>query len=85
MKAIILAAGEGLRLSPLTDDTPKCLLKVGDKTIIDHQIDSIKKCGLKDIVVVVGHCQDKLRSHLGGQVTYIESRSYEDTSSIFSL
>ena len=85
MKAIILAAGEGLRLSPLTDDTPKCLLKVGGKPIIDHQISAIKKCGLQDIVVVVGHCQEKLRAHLGGQVTFIENLSYQDTSSMFSL
>ena len=42
MKAIILAAGVSSRLYPLTYDIPKCLIKVGEKPIINHQLDSLK-------------------------------------------
>ena len=60
MKAIILAAGKATRLLPLTRDVPQCLLKVGDKTILGHQIRSLNKAGIKDIVVVTGYLSEKV-------------------------
>lgn len=59
MKAIILAAGKATRLLPLTKDTPQCLLKVGGKTILEHQIESLKKAGIEDILVITGYLSDK--------------------------
>ena len=54
MKAIILAAGQGSRLMPLTEDTPKCLLHLGDETILRHQIRQLAAAGFNEIVVVTG-------------------------------
>jgi choline kinase len=54
MKAVILSAGQGSRLLPLTAERPKCLLPLGSKTLIEWQIDALSRCGIDDIVVVVG-------------------------------
>jgi choline kinase len=84
-KAIILAAGVGSRLRPLTDDQPKCLLEVGGRPIIDHQLDALGRCGITDVIVVVGHCGDQVRRHLGNRVRYVENERYEHTNSLYSL
>ena len=55
MKAVILAAGVSRRLYPLTYDIPKCLIKVGEKPIINHQLDSLKNSGIDEIIIVVGY------------------------------
>ena len=54
MKAVILAAGVASRLRPLTNDTPKCLLKVGDKSILERTIDNLIKNKISDVIVVTG-------------------------------
>ena len=54
MKAIILSAGQGGRLLPLTESLPKCLLSIGEQTILAHQIQSLNQCGVSDITVVTG-------------------------------
>ena len=61
MKIIILAAGEGKRLRPLTDDKPKCLVKFNDKPIIDYIIDSVDKSSIDDIVIVDGYRRESLK------------------------
>ena len=53
MKAFILAAGVSRRLYPHTYNTPKCLLKVGNKPIIDYQMEAIKSLGITEISIVV--------------------------------
>lgn len=58
MKAIILAAGKGTRLLPLTKDIPVCLLDVAGKTILERQVDMLKLSGVSDIIVVAGHGGD---------------------------
>jgi choline kinase len=55
MKAIILSAGQGSRLLPLTEGRPKCLLPLGDKTLIEWQIWALTQSGVDDIAVVVGY------------------------------
>jgi choline kinase len=55
MKAIIVAAGPGSRLMPITDGKPKCLLEDGGKTILERALESLKDNGIKDIVVVRGY------------------------------
>lgn len=84
MKALILAAGEAKRLKPLTENKPKCLLKVGEKTIIDYQIESLIKNGISNVVVVTGFLAEKLESHLTKHhreisFTFIRSRDYYKT------
>lgn len=54
MKAIILSAGQGKRLLPLTERAPKCMLPVAGRPLISRQIDALLKCGVDDIAVVVG-------------------------------
>lgn len=71
MKAIILAAGRSPRLLPLTKDKPLSLLKINEKTVIEHQIESLKSSGIDEIVVVTGHCAEQLENALGEGVKYI--------------
>jgi len=54
-KAIIIAAGPGKRLMPLTKDKPKCMLDINGKTLLQRQIEIFKECGIEDIIVVRGH------------------------------
>jgi choline kinase len=60
MKAIIIAAGRGSRLGDFTRDNPKCLLHIGAKTLLQHQIDVLKKVGVSKIIVVKGYLQEKI-------------------------
>jgi len=84
-KAIILAAGNGSRLRPLTDGRPKCLLEVGGRPIIDHQMEALRRCGVTDVVIVVGYCADRIRQHLGPTARYIENPRFDSTNSLYSL
>ena len=64
MKAIILSAGQGSRLLPLTADKPKCLIEFSGKTLLDWQLDALIANGIGDIVVVVGFKSDAVEAHL---------------------
>ena len=59
MKAIILAAGLGTRLRPMTDNTPKALIKVKDKPLVEYQIEFLKEKGIDEIIVVVGYLYEQ--------------------------
>jgi L-glutamine-phosphate cytidylyltransferase len=84
-KAIILAAGSSSRLRPLTADLPKCLLEVGGRSLIQHQLDALGRSGVTDIVVVVGFGGDQVRRHAGSAVRYIDNERYARTNSLYSL
>ncbi len=56
MNAILLAAGVGQRLSPLTDTTPKCLLPMGTTHLLGRTLDALSSCGVERTTIVVGHC-----------------------------
>lgn len=90
MKAVILAAGISSRLRPLTDDTPKCLLKVGEKTILELTIDNILANDIVDVTIVTGYLEEKIRNFVsnkypGLHVTYIYNEVYSSTNNIYSL
>jgi len=85
MKAIILAAGESKRMISLTANLPKCLLKIGDKSIIQHQISSLHHYGLDDIIIVTGFFEDKVKAVCGNKVHYISNPRFTETNSIYSL
>ena len=61
MRVVILAAGQGTRLRPYTDNKPKCMVELHGKSLIDYQLDAFRKAGLTDITVVAGYCEDKLK------------------------
>jgi len=65
MKAMILAAGRGKRMMPLTENTPKPLLKVHEKPLIEHTISHLKKAGITDIVINTAYCGEQIQTHLG--------------------
>jgi len=90
MKAVILAAGIASRLRPLTDDTPKCLLKVGEKSILELTIDNIIANDIHDVIIVTGYLQEKIKNFVSNKypdlnVTYIYNEVYESTNNIYSL
>ena len=63
--AVLMAGGKGERLRPLTEKTPKPLLKVGDKCIIDHNIDRLITYGVKNISVTVNYLAEQIEKHFG--------------------
>ena len=67
MKAIILAAGHGSRLLPLTLTTPKCLVQVGGRAILDHQLDAVAEAGFEGAVIVGGYRIEQVAAHLAAR------------------
>ena len=63
--AVIMAVGKGVRLKPLTNDTPKPLLKVGNKAIMEHNLDRLALFGIDDFWVSVKYLGEKIESHFG--------------------
>ncbi|MEO5583012.1 MAG: phosphocholine cytidylyltransferase family protein [Saprospiraceae bacterium] len=90
MKAVILAAGVASRLRPLTDDTPKCLLKVGEKNILSYTMDHLLVNGINDIIIVTGYLQEQIRdfiaeAYFAVDVKFIYNELYSSTNNIYSL
>ncbi|MFG0320311.1 MAG: NTP transferase domain-containing protein [Planctomycetota bacterium JB042] len=83
--AILLAAGRARRLGALTDDRPKCLLEVGGKTLIEHQIDALRGLGVRDVVVVTGYFADRIEAMLGSSIRSVRNEVYDRTNSLYSL
>ena len=82
MKAIILAAGKGERLRPLTNNMPKCMVKLFDKTILENQIDTFHSCGITDIIIVTGYCSESIRIP---NIKYYKNENFDSTNMIESL
>ena len=82
MKAIIIAAGMGSRLNPLTNDKPKCLLELAGKSLLQHQIDTLKFCGITDISVIKGYKKEKI--NYSGLKYYINN-DYQNNNILNSL
>lgn len=87
MKAVILAAGRGTRLKNLTEETPKCLLQIKGRPIIDYSIENLKTCGFKncDIGIVVGFQKEKVMNRLGNEYTYIANDDFAATNDMASF
>ena len=85
MRALILAAGKGSRLTDTIGDKPKCLLRLGDKTLIERQIDALRNVGIDDIVAIVGCQHDRVKRTCGRRIAYIENARYAQTNSLYSL
>lgn len=76
MKAMILAAGRGERMRPLTDHTPKPLLRVGDKSLIEHLIGALRRNGITNIVINHAHLGEQIVQQLGDGARYGVHISY---------
>lgn len=89
MIGVILAAGFGSRLRPLTSSKPKCLVTVAGKPILEHQFAAYRKAGIKQIYIIVGYEGHKIRSYCKHihdlEIKIIENDMYEDTNNMYSL
>ena len=70
MRAMILAAGRGERLRPLTDTTPKPLFKVGGRSLIEHHLENLAQTGFREVVINLAHLGDMIRDTLGNGSTW---------------
>jgi choline kinase len=90
MKAVILAAGIASRLRPLTNNTPKCLLNVGEKNILELTIENLLSYNFREIVIVTGYLENQIRDFIKKRfpdlnVIFIYNKSYASTNNIYSL
>jgi len=91
MKALILAAGTASRLRPLTNDTPKCLLQVGQRSLLRRSMDALIQNGIREFVIVTGYLHEKIEQFVQKQyadtiqVTFIHNNIFDSTNNIFSL
>lgn len=79
MQAVILAAGKGMRMRPLTDNVPKALLKLDEQTILDHTISELPD-SIDEIIIVVGYLQEQIRKHIAEhysdrKIIFVESEA----------
>lgn len=83
MKTIILAAGQGTRLRPLTNNKPKCMVELLGKPLIEHQLDVLNSKGIEDIYVATGYLEEKIDyPQIKGK--YFNPR-YDKTNMVVSL
>ena len=86
MKALVLAAGEGTRLRPLTSNIPKPLLLVAGRPFLSHVLDALSSQGIKDVSILVGWKANKIKEHygdgssMGMRISYLEQKERKGTA-----
>jgi NDP-sugar pyrophosphorylase family protein len=90
MKAIILAAGRGQRLRPITDTVPKCLVPVNGRPILEYQLAALSGSGIRKCVVVVGYLASQIEQRFGSSyggmgISYVFNPEFSSTNNIYSL
>lgn len=83
--ALILAAGAGTRLRPLTDTRPKCLLEIGGRPLLDYQLDALAAQGVEEVLVVTGHEAEQIRRRYAGRLQTLYDPDYPTTNNLHSL
>jgi NDP-sugar pyrophosphorylase family protein len=83
MKAVVLAAGLGKRLASITADKPKVLVKVGEKTLIEHCLDKLHCLGINQVALVIGYKGEMVKELLGTKVTYYPQKEQLGTAHAF--
>lgn len=76
MKAILLSAGRGSRLLPLTESRPKCLLPVQGTTLLGHQLDTLEAAGLRDVTVVTGFLPDLVEAEIARRTGPLKAKPF---------
>ena len=82
MRVIILAAGRGSRLKSLTEKKPKSLIKINKKTILQHQLDIYKKCGINKIAIVTGYKKNLFNNF---KIKKFNNNKWNKTNMVYSL
>ena len=90
MQAVILAAGIAKRLRPLTDTTPKCLLKIGNKNLLQRAMENILANDIKDFIFVTGYREDMIKKYLNENfsnlnIEFITNPDFENNNNSYSL
>ena len=90
MIGVILAAGMAKRLRPLTDTKPKCLLKVGERTLLERTVDAMRQAGIQEFLVVTGYRGEMIREFLTSHFSFLtfhflDNTDYEHNNNIYSL
>lgn len=90
MKALILAAGMASRLRPLTTNTPKCLLKIGERSLLQRSLDALIAGGITEFVIVTGFLHEKIEDFVKTtypslKVKFIHNEIFDSTNNIYSL
>lgn len=90
MKALILNSGRGERLRPLTENKPKPLIKIGNKTLLKHQLDNLIECNIMDVIITTGPFENKIKKYLKNEypylnVSYVKNPKYRTTNYIYSM
>jgi choline kinase len=88
--AVVLAAGQGTRLLPLTTDTPKCLIDVGGQPLLGRMLDALAAAGIARAIVVTGHRADRVEAYLAAttqplRVSTARNAAYATTNNAASL
>ena len=89
-KAIILVAGPGTRLRPVTDNTPKCLIKLNDRPILVNALEILEKVGIEEVILVIGYLGEMIKEAIGQNVgkmkiNYVENKIFDKTNNSYSL
>src|SRR5690606_15301721 len=89
MIGVILAAGVGSRLRPMTNNKPKCLVTTAGKAILQYQIDAYREAGIDQLVIIVGYEGNAIRQYCKHikdiKITILENSDYEITNNMYSL
>jgi len=91
LKAVILAAGEGIRLQPITSTRPKHLINVGGKPILEHCLNAIKTSGIEEAMIVIHYMGDAIRQYFGEgkkfglKIEYVEQKAILGTGNAVSI
>ena len=90
LRAVILAAGQGTRLRPYTNTVPKCLLKVGGRSILNGQMDAMRGKGICETVIVVGYQKEMIidyaqKTFLDSRVRFVENPNFANSNNLYSL
>ena len=90
MQAVILAAGTGQRLRPITDNLPKCLIQIGEETLLEYSLDALRKSGIGEVIIVTGFLENMIKEKIGNnykdvKITFILNEKYDRTGSMYSL